>query len=153
MPDRLGSRMPPELVEKHLWVQGGAFRRDWQFKSEGVKWRYFFILNKAPRQDDVLLVVTATTQIEKTVQRFGPAVVVVNPDEYGSLERASAINCAMPYEKGKEELVEAIRQGQIFVMSPLPDSVLQRVLKAVETATTISPKQKALILGDIDSPS
>ena len=150
MPDRLGSRMPPELVQRHLFVQGGAFRRDWQFADEGVKWRYFFILNKSPATDDKLLIVTATTKVGKTVRRFGRAAVVVNPKEYDSLEKESAINCAMPEEKTKKEIMDAITRGNIIVISPLPQSVTARILKAVETVTTISPKNKALILGEDD---
>ena len=151
MPDRLGSRMPPELVQQHLLVQGGAFRRDWEFKNEGAKWRYFFILNKSPVADDRLLVVTATTKVQKTVRLFGSAVVVVNPREYDSLEQESAVNCAMPEEKTKQEIMDAITRGDIHVIVPLPESILVRILKAVETVTTITPKNKALILGQVDS--
>jgi len=142
--------MPPGLVQKHLMVQGGAFRRKWEFKNEGNKWRYFFILNKSPLTDDKLLIVTATTKVQKTLRLFSLAVVVVSPNEYGSLEQESAINCAMPEERSKKELLDAINAGEIHVMTPLPDSVLARVLKAVETATTITPKSKALILGEVD---
>jgi len=150
MPDRLGSRMPPDFVQKHLMVQGGAFRRNWEFKNEGTKWRYFFILNKSPVEDDRLLIVTATTKVQKTVRLFGPAVVVVNPREYASLEQESAINPAMPQEKTKQEIIDAITRRAIHVIVPLPESVLARVLKAVETVTTITPKNKVLILGQVD---
>jgi len=150
MPDRLGSRMPPELVQKHLLVQGGAFRRNWEFRNEGIKWRYFFILNKFPAADDRLLIVTASTKVQKNVRLFGPAVIVVNSKEYDSLEQESAINCAMPEEKDKQEIIDAITNGDIHVISPLPESVLARILKVVETVSTITPKNKALILGQVD---
>ena len=152
MPDRLGSRMPPDLVQKHLLVQGGAFRQDWQFTNEGVKGRFFFILNKSPATDDRLLIVTATTKVERTVRRFGPATVVVDPREYDSLEQESAINCALPAERTKRTVLDAIDRGEINVVSPLPASVMGRILKAVEKATTITPANKALILDEDNLP-
>jgi len=143
--------MPPELIKKYLWVQGGAFRRHWEYHDEGAKWRFFFLLNKAPADDDDLLIVTATTKTEKLLRRFGLAVVVVDPREYPALERQSAINCALPEKKSTAELRAAIENHQISVVSPLPRSVLDRVLQAVERATTIPPNDKALILGEPDS--
>jgi len=151
MPDHLGSRMPPSFVQKHLFVQGGAFRRNWEFKQEGIKWRHFFILNKFPEIDDKLLIVTATTKVEKTIRKFGPAVVVVRPSEYPSLEQESAINCAMPEEKAKQEILDDIQRGHIHVHEPMPESVLKKILRAVETVTTITPKNKTLILGRIET--
>ena len=151
MEDRLGHRMPPNLVKGIVLVPGGAFRRHWEYGAEGKKWRYFFILNRAPETDDHLVIVTATTQIEKAFKCFcHKALVTVDPKEYPSLERRSVINCSLPEEKTKEELIRAIERGEVCCLAPLPDSILAKVRKAIETATTVTPRLKRLVLGEDD---
>ncbi len=152
MGDRLSKYLPPNVVKQCIFVQGGAFRRKWEYGGEGQKWRYFFVLNKSPQDDDHLILVTCTTKVRKTFKKFCcTSLVRVTRAEYDSLEKESVINCSLPEMKPRDYILAAIEKGEVTVLSPLPEDVMKRILKAVETASTISPKVKRLVLGSDDA--
>ena len=63
---------PPDILIKTILVPGGAFRMAYAFRDgEPEKYRYFFVLNKSPESSEVILVSTATTQVEKRKRARG----------------------------------------------------------------------------------
>jgi len=141
---------PPEIVEKNTIVSGGAYRQLKQYSSDtNPKLRFFFILNQTPETDDELIIVTATTKIEKTVRKFfHGGLVFVNPEEYDSLPEPSVLNCNLAIGKTKATLLEEIARGQVRCIAPMPESVLQRCRTAIAAVPTVSDKHKRLVLGE-----
>lgn len=74
---RLWKSYPPDFIAEQVIVPGGAFRARVQFRDEGMKERYLFVLNKSPQSDDDLVIATATTQIDRRIRHRGSNVVVV----------------------------------------------------------------------------
>lgn len=146
---RLGDSMPPEIKEACTLVAGGAYRQEHQFREgEKVKPRFFFIINKLPDNDDTLIIVTATTKIKKHVARWPRNVlVIVEPSEYDEFTKKSLINCSLAMKRPKAELIQEIRQNKAGPLARLPEAVLEKIRKAVAVATTLSPKDKRLVLG------
>ena len=84
--------LPPEIVAKQIVVSGGAYRKYHKYGTEtkGSKYRFFFILNKTPENDEKLIIVTSTTQITKRCkERFHKVLVRIGPDEYNSFDEDS----------------------------------------------------------------
>ena len=147
-------KLPPKIIEKFTLVPGGAYRRIYKrYGTKPPKKRYLFILNKSPQDDDVLITVTATTQITKTVRHsYVKALVFVKPEEYSVLEEESVINCTLPGEGSKADLLKAIQNEEVEPLAPLPNSILERCQEAIKATPTASPKIKRLVLGVEEPP-
>ena len=50
----LWTQFPPEVVERHLSVQGAAFRMTYSFVKGDPKNRFWFVLNRHPEKDTEL---------------------------------------------------------------------------------------------------
>lgn len=132
-----------------LAVPGGAFRYDFQFTDEGQKFRFFFVLNRNPQEDDILVLVTATTKITKARKRVRRRnLVAISPGDYDSLSTDSVVDCSSPLIYPKQKIVEAIKKKQVIFLPPLPTGVLQNLRTALLSATTVSPEIKRLVAGD-----
>ncbi len=139
--------MSRETLENIL-VPGGAFLMLHEFTNEGRKRRFFFILNREPQRDSVLLLVTATSNICGRLRHRGEGpVVIVSPGEYPPLPLRSAIDCASAEERRRSELFAWATRPDFAVLDPLPRAVLCRLRQAVAVAKTLTPTQKELVLG------
>ena len=146
---RFSESWPPELVSGQVLVPGGAYRKDFAFGEEHPKWRYFFILNRQPLQDETLIVCTATTKIKKSLKnwRWGrQTIVVVSRQEYPSLETRSLVNCNLAAKKPRSELQQEIEDGKIAPLAPLPSLILARLRDAVKASVTLEPWVKKLVV-------
>lgn len=146
---RLWKRYPPHLIRQSIIVPGGAFQAKYEFRQEGEKVRYFFILNQSPRDDAELVVVTATTQVERR-RRHRPQEVLVSitPADYEPLSKRSVVDCESAQTWPQSQLIERIAQREIRPLEPLPDEIMQKIHKAVAVAKTLSPHVKRLVLGE-----
>ena len=146
---RLLDSFPPERIKREVFVSGGAFRKKHEFKSEGEKKRFFFILNRFPKEDDRLIIVTATTQIEKRKQHRPLKVLVeITPREYSPLERNSVIDCESAFVRPRQLLEKEIHDHQIEPLVPLRVSILKRLCEAISHSRTLAPIDKQLVLGE-----
>jgi len=142
--------LPFDLASRHIFVPGGAFRARLE---KGTKYRYYFILNRNPTADNVILLVTATTKITQYRSKYASDVLVeMDPSEYKPLEQDSLVNCelARAYHRPDLEakLRKALAQKKLEILDPLPEAILRRLCDALSECRNVAPIDKQLALGE-----
>ncbi len=133
--------------------QGSVFNFfiDFNDNRRQSKNRYFVVLNRRPKTDTVLLLVTSTTQIAARLDFVRSAhisestIVTVTTDEYPPFTKPSAFNCNDVFEVPIVDLVRKIEDGGSMNYPKMPPSVLQRIIDAVKISPRIPPSIKALL--------
>jgi len=116
---------------------------------------YFVVLNKNPRTEEFLILVCASSQIEKRqqiAQRLGFAPetqVIITPSEYIIFSKDTIIDCNRVFEKTSQTLIEKLEQSKLKVCTEMmPDDIIQKLTTGVLVSTQISEKIKKLLSGD-----
>ena len=147
MTERLFNSFPCGHIRKAVFVPGGAFRKKHEFRNEGDKKRFFFILNRYPEKDDRLIIVTTTTKIKKRrKQRLHEVLVEITHGEYSSLEKHSVIDCESYIIWRRSILEDEINKHKIEPLQPLPASILERLRNAISFSKTLATMDKRLVL-------
>ena len=145
---KLWEKFPVKLIESSLLVQGGAFRMEHEFKDEGPKLRYFFVLNCSPNDDEVILIKTTTTQIDRRTEISGKEFVIqISPDEYQELKALSAVDCTTIDPIDKSSFLRKIEEKKIIPLPALPKPILEKIIHALSKSPKIEQKHKQMILG------
>ena len=143
--------LPVDVIHKKILIPGGAFRKFHEFMSEGVKHRLFFVLNKQPELDDVILLATASTQTEKLKSKWPPEVLVeIGIYEYEELDYNSIIDCERARAYPKSMIEKWILNKQLEPLKPLPSFILDKLRKSVSKCKVLAPVDKELVLGKED---
>lgn len=146
---KLLNAFPEGYFCKRILVPGGAFRAPFEFKSEGVKWRFFFILNQTPQSDSDLVIATATTKIQETIARFptdGKALVHLSPSDYAEIEEDSLVDCGACQIWSRQEIIERIPRKDFLLLDPLPPVVLDRMKLAVMESRRLDNRTKRFVV-------
>jgi len=149
MTEHLLNSFPPDRIQKAIFVPGGAFRKKHEYRDEGQKKRFFFILNESPEKDDRLILVTPTTKIKERKQRRSAEVLVeITPQDYFPLQSNSVIDCESCLVQRKDLIEEQIRRHEIEPLQPVPQTILDHLRRAVSFSKTLAPIDKRLVLGE-----
>jgi hypothetical protein len=113
---------------------------------------FFVVLNKNPRTEEVLVLVCASSQVEKrkqAIQRLGfPAttLVFVSPTEYVLFKKDTVIDCNRAYEKTPQSLVEKLEQGKLKVCTEImAEAIVQQLLQGVMASPQVAERVKQLL--------
>ena len=140
--------LPADVVRKKILVPGGAFRKFHEFRAEGEKPRLFFVLNKCPEHDQVILLATASTQVKKLKTKWPLEVLVeINIYEYKELDYNSIINCEGARAYQKSDVERWISNKQIEPVRCLPSHILEKLKKGIAKCKVLAPMDKELVLG------
>lgn len=144
------SVMPPEWVLKAILKQGGAFKASHEFRDEGQKERYFFVANRSPASDELIVLLTPTTQIDKRRrhhrERADLVLVAVGPSDYVDIARPSVIDCESPIRWPRATFEAQALAGKYKPLPALPTAIFVRILAAISESRTLSLMEKRLIL-------
>ena len=141
--------LPPETIKAQVLVPGGAFKMKFQFSNEGIKDRYFFVLNASPDVQALIVLSTATTKIEKRQrERKASVLVAISTQEYPELHSDSLVDCESLLTFEKAELVEMIGKYEVQPLANLPASLLKRIIEAIRASKSLAPAIKDIVLGE-----
>lgn len=144
----------PPKVRIPLCIEQGSvfnFRIDFDEPKRESKNRYFVVLNRNPKTDTVLIMVTSTTQIAKRlefVKRAGiseQTIVSVGPKEYSVFTNESVFNCNDVFEVNIEDLVRKIEDDGSMNYPKISDSILAKLIIGVNESPRISADIKKLL--------
>lgn len=113
--------------------------------------RYFVILNRNPKTDVVLIMVTSTTQIQKKrefVKRVGisdKTIVEVKAKEHPIFTSDSVFNCNDVFEVNMSDLIRKIEEKGSMNYPKLSDDILKRIIDGVNESPKISQSIKDLM--------
>jgi hypothetical protein len=144
----------PVKVRIPLCIEQGSvfnFRLEVDGANRQSKNRYFVVLNRNPKTDTALILVTSTTQIEKRrafVRRAGiseQTIVVVSPKEYAVFSAESAFNCNDVIEVSMSELIRKVEDDGSTNYPKIPDSILAKLIVGINQSPRIAPAVKKLL--------
>src|SRR3989344_3155973 len=127
----------PVKIRISLLIEQGSvfnFHVDFRDSKRQSKNRYFVVLNRNPKIDAVLLMITSTTQIAKRkafVKRVGiseQTIVVVSPKEYSVFSTESAFNCNDVFEVSMQDLIRKIEDTGSMNYPKIPDGILSKLI-------------------------
>jgi len=113
--------------------------------------RYFVILNRNPKTDRALVLVTSTTQVVKKrnfINRAGiseKTIVEVNAGEYCVFKNDSAFNCNEVFEVSMSDLIRKIENGGSMGYPKIPEPILLKLINGVKESTVVTEEIKALL--------
>ena len=144
----------PVKTRISLLIEQGSvfnFHIDFSDSKRQSKNRYFVVLNRNPKVDAVLLMVTSTTQIAKRkefIKRAGISertIVIVSPKEYSVFSAESAFNCNDIFEVSMKNLIRKIEDTGSMNYPKIPDSILAKLIIGVKESSQVSPTIKVLL--------
>ncbi|PKL48756.1 MAG: hypothetical protein CVV39_03955 [Planctomycetes bacterium HGW-Planctomycetes-1] len=138
--------LPEELKFSAIFTQGGAFKAN---LGEPSKKRYYFVLNKNPQHDDLIILSTSTTAyaLHRNCQGGDKVHIPLSPSDYSDFTENCLICCERPVRTPKNKLRKILNSQNYEILPPLPQSVLDKILNGIRKSSTVSPKEKQLILG------
>ena len=144
----------PPKVRIPLCIEQGAvfnFRMEVNGTNRQSKNRYFVVLNRNPKTDTALVLITSTTQIEKRrefVKRAGiseQTIVSVSPKEYSVFTAESAFNCNDVVEVSMSDLIRKVEDDGSMNYPKIPDSILAKLIIGINKSPRIAPAIKKLL--------
>lgn len=145
--------IPPKIRIPLCVEQGSVFNFfvDFGDSKRQSKNRYFVVLNRNPKTDTALIMVTSTTQIQKKrefVKRAGisdKTIVEVKTKEHYIFTSDSAFNCNEIFEVNMSDLIRKIEENGSMNYPKLPDDILKRIIVGINESPKISQSIKDLM--------
>ncbi len=136
-----------DFIGKQIFVPGGAFRWPQKLNGNVTKSRYFFVLNISPDSDEVVILVTPTTEIKKTYRcNFYGDIVKISMSDYSSLEKECVVNCSSPFKYSREQILQAIEKQEVELLPPIPSDLLKTLRDSLVQSIKVSDEIKSLVL-------
>lgn len=145
--------IPPKIRIPLCIEQGSVFNFfiDFSDSKRQSKNRYFIVLNKNPKTDTALIMVTSTRQIQKKkefVKRAGiteKTIVEVRAKEHPMFTSDSAFNCNEVFEVKMKDLIRKIEENGSMNYPKLNDGILKRIIVGINESPEVSQAIKNLI--------
>ncbi len=116
-----------------------------------VEPHYFVVLNQNPLGSKILLLLVASSQVEKAQKRISrknlppESLGVIEGAEYDDLSKDSCIASNKLFNKSFEELCEQWRKKEVRAHKDLPRDLVERLIEGVKASPLISEDDKVLI--------
>lgn len=117
-----------------------------------VEPHYFVVLNRNPLGSKMLLLLVATSQVEKAQKRIlrknlpAESLVVIDDAAYGDFTKESCIDCNKLFNKSLEELCEQWKKKEIRPHRDMPRELVEKLIEGVMASPLISEEDKAFIV-------
>lgn len=114
---------------------------------------YFVVLNENPRTEDFLVLLVASSQVDKRTRiakqlGFPPeTIVVVRPTECPLFSKDTVIDCNSTFERTTESLIEKLESGTLKVCTEvLAPEIIDNLIVGVLASSQVSANiQKMLV--------
>ncbi|HVU06523.1 MAG TPA: hypothetical protein VHE10_01935 [Candidatus Paceibacterota bacterium] len=144
----------PIKVRVSLCIEQGSvfnFFIDHNDSKRQSKNRYFVVMNKNPKTDTLLILVTSTTQAVKKrefVKRAGiseKTIVSVTPQEYGVFSAESVFNCNEVFEISMNDLIRKIEDTGSMNYPKMDDGAITKIIAGIKESPSVSEINKKLL--------
>ena len=141
-------RTPPEVAIKATIRPGSVyyFPED-SFNTEEP--HYFIVINRDPLSDTVVILVCASSKIDKVkVRRVAfpsNTLVEISPTQYCDFKVDSIIDCNYVLEKNIEQLVEKLSDGKLALKSEMDIEIIDQLREGVLHSSVIEKRIKILL--------
>ncbi len=144
----------PINVRVQICIEQGSvfnFFIDYNDTKRQSKNRYFVVLNRNPRTDTVLIMLTSTTQIAKKrefVRKAGiseKTIVTVSPKDYGVFTAESVFNCNDVLEISMSDLIRKIEEKGSMNYPKMSDEIITKLIYGINESPSVSTAIKKLL--------
>jgi len=145
--------IPPHIRIPVCIEQGSVF--NFFLHAEGFgresKNRYFVVLNRDPKTDSVLILVTSTTQITKKLDFVRNAgivektIVTVSPQEYPNFTHDSAFNCNDVHQVCMKDLIRKVEKSGADGYPKIPYGIIKKLINGVRMSPRVTREIKKLL--------
>ena len=115
---------------------------------------YFIVLNRNPRTEDFLMLVCASSQVDKRkriARSLGfpkETLVVIPMSEYPTFKKESVIDCNRIFEKTIQSLIEKMENNQLKICEKLmPKEIVERIISGTLASDQVSERIRKMLLG------
>lgn len=109
---------------------------------------YFIVINTHPLEQQLLVLLVVTSQIEKVKRRrrdLPDTCVEIGPADYQELSVASIVDCNNVFRRSVRELLEKIGVHQVGYKSDVQQLVLEKLRAAVLASPLVEDEIKNLL--------
>ncbi len=109
---------------------------------------YFIVINRAPIEQEVLILNVVTSQVEKVRQRRASlleTLVEISPDDYDELSKPSIVDCNNVFRRSLAELVEMTTHRAVIAKMQVPDHIIESLRAAIHTSPMVEQEIKDLL--------
>lgn len=121
-------------------------------KLSSTEPHYFVVLNSNPHTAELLLLVCASSQVNKRqtiALKLGfhqDTLVLVSPGEYKLFTKETVIDCNRVFEKTPQSLIEKLEEGKLGLCKELiPEEILNKLIKGVLMSNQVSKEAKNVL--------
>lgn len=145
--------IPPKIKIPICIEQGSMFSfiHEPEGKGRETKHRYFIVINKEPKTDIVLLMLTPTSKVDKkrtwleNLNIDMSTLVIVQPSEYQVFTKETAFDCNEIIETSLLELIEKIEDAGCMDYIKVPQTIINRLIIGIRRSPMIEPYVKAMV--------
>ncbi len=146
-------RISPQIRIPLCIERGSVFNFYIEFDNpkRQSKNRYFVVLNRKPKDDLVLVMLTPTTKIEKTKTFVKnceidlKTVVEVRSGEHCIFTRGSVFNCNDAFEVGINDLIRKIEENGSMNYPKISENILAKLIIGIKASPRVSFAVKKLL--------
>ncbi|MDD5341800.1 MAG: hypothetical protein PHI73_00465 [Patescibacteria group bacterium] len=113
---------------------------------------YFIVLNKNPRSDEFLILVCASSQVEKRksiIRRLklpSKTLVIVKPAQYSIFCLDTVIDCNSVFEKTSQYLIDKLQQCKLKVCSEaMPEEIIKQLIEGVVASPQVAKRVQVML--------
>ncbi len=112
---------------------------------------YFIVLNDNPKKDKILVLVCASSRVEKVKNRRSncheQTLVDLTPAEYIHLTTATVIDCNSVMEIELSNLIQKFKEGKLKICEKMPFTSFNLIKSGVLTSRLVEERKKNMVLG------
>lgn len=141
-------RIPPEVAIKATIKSGSVYYfPEESFQSEEP--HYFIVINLDPQTDRVVILVCASSQINKSKLRRSACptdtMIEIGPVQYSDFTKNSIVDCNDVLEKNIESLIEKLRDGKLVIKSEMDIKLVNLLRQGVLCSPVVETRIKKLL--------
>jgi hypothetical protein len=146
----------PTIIIPLCIEQGSIYHYEFSaLRADGTRYtgnRFFIVLNRNPKTDQILILTTITKQIEKqrqyvkNINAAPDTLVPIGPSDFPRLTLDSIVNCNNTYELTLDELIAKVAAGGKVFYDKLPKDTLDAIKRGVLQSNQVPLGHKKLIL-------
>jgi len=113
---------------------------------------FFVVLNKNPKNNTVLILACATSQIEKRkeiarkLKFLEETLVEVSPSDFSFFTKSTLFDCNNVIEKSVQSLIDKLCNNCLEICSiNMPENVVNSLIKGVLASSQVSEKNKKIM--------
>lgn len=140
--------IPPEVQIKSTIRLGSVY----YFAEESLhspEPHYFIVLNIDPQEDTVILLVCASSQIDKVIKRRqtcpSDTLIKIAPNQYPDFKVASIIDCNIVFKQTIDQLIEKLANKKLRLKTEMKPDLVKQLRQGVLVSPLVENRIKSLL--------